>query len=93
MPAVDFFLRRGDQRVEQIVGLHAEALAPRYLDVGLGAIFFADLVAELQRAARRKRDHLVGEVRVVRGLLGVAQQPEASMTVFCGSLWRESMTL
>ena len=35
MPAVHFLLRRGDQRVEQIVGLHAESLAPRNLDVGL----------------------------------------------------------
>ena len=76
MPAVDFLLRGGDQRIEQVVGLHAEALAARDLDVRLRAVFLADLVAELHGAARRQRDHLVGEVRVVRRLLGVAQQPQ-----------------
>ena len=76
MAAVDFLLGGGDQRVQQVVGLHAEAFAAGYLNVGLGAIFFLDVVAELQRAARRQRHHLIGEVRVVRGLLGVAQQAE-----------------
>ena len=74
MAAVDFLLGGGDQRIEQVIGLHAEAFAAGYLNVGLGAVFFLDLVAEIQGAARRQRHHLVGEVRVVRGLLGVAQQ-------------------
>ncbi len=74
MPAVDFLLGGSDQRVEQVIGLDTEPLTSRYLNVGLRAIFFFDLVTQLQRAARRERHHLVGEMRVVRGLFGVAQQ-------------------
>ena len=46
MPAVHFLLRGGDQRVQQVVGLHAESLAAGDLDVGLGAVFRAHLVAQ-----------------------------------------------
>ena len=76
MAAVHFLLGGGDQRIEQIVGLDAEPFAARDLNVRLGAVFLADFVAELHGAARRERDHLVREMRVVRGLLGVTEQPE-----------------
>ena len=45
---VDFGSGGGDQLVEQIVGLHAEALAARDLDVGTLLVLFADGVAEVQ---------------------------------------------
>ena len=38
---VDFLLRGGNQGIEQVVGLNAEALAAGDLNVRLGAIFFA----------------------------------------------------
>ncbi len=76
MPAIHFLLGRGDQRVEQVVGLDAESLAARNLDVGLGPVFLADLVAKLHGTSRREGDHLVREVRIVRGLLRVTEKPE-----------------
>ena len=68
---VHFGARGGDQLVDQVVGLDAEALAPADFDVGRPCPR-RNLVAQLHRAARRERDHLVAEVRVVVGLLGVA---------------------
>ena len=48
----------------------------------------------VHRAARRERHHLVGKMRVVVRLFGVAQQRESlQFTVSCGSDWRESITL
>ena len=69
---VDLGARGGDELVDQVVGLDAEALAPADFDVRTGQIFWRNVVAQLDRAARRERDHLVAEVRVVVGLLGVA---------------------
>ncbi len=69
---VDLGLRGGDELVDQVVGLDAEALAAADFDVGLLLVFFGDVVAEFDGAARRERDHLVAEVGVVVGLLGVA---------------------
>src|SRR5271157_2586808 len=76
MAAVHFTLGRGNQRVEQVVCLHAESLATRDLDVRFAAIFLANLVAQLHGAARRERDHLIGEMSVVRSLLRIAEQPD-----------------
>ncbi len=68
MTAVHFRFRSANQLVEQVVSLDAEALTSRYLNVGLGAIFIADLVTQLQRAAWGEGDHLVRKMCVVRGL-------------------------
>ena len=73
MTRVDFFFRRGDQLVEQIVGLHAKSLAPADLDVGARLVFVAKLVAKFRGTARGQRDHLVGKMRVVIGCFSVAQ--------------------
>ena len=71
--AIDFRLRRRDQPIEQVVGLHAEAFASRDFDVGASLVFLRKLVTKFGGAARRERDHLVGEMRVVVGGLVVAQ--------------------
>ena len=73
MARVDFLLRRGDELIEQIVGLHAETLAAADFDVGARLVFFAQVVAEFGGAARGQRDHLVGKMRVVVGGLAVAE--------------------
>ncbi len=62
----------GDELVEEVVGFDAEALAAADFDVGLGAVFVADGVAEVDGAAGREGDHLVAEVGVVVGGFGVA---------------------
>ena len=93
MAAVDFVLCGSDQCIEQVVGLDAESLAAGNLDVRLSPIFLAHLVAKVHGAARGERDHLVGKVGVMRGLVGIPNSRIASITVFCGSLWRESITL
>src|ERR1700721_1567882 len=73
MTLIDFGLRRLDELVDEVIGLHSEAFAAGDFDVGTAAVFFGDVVAEIEGAARRKRAHLGGEVRVVVGLLGVAE--------------------
>ena len=65
---VHFGSRGGNQLVDQVVGLDAEALAAADFDVRPAAILFGNVVAKFHRAARRERDHLVAEVRVVIGL-------------------------
>ena len=67
MTRVDFFFCRGDELVEQVVGLHAETSAATDFDVGAGFIFIAERVAEFGGAARGERDHLVGKMSVVVG--------------------------
>ncbi len=69
---VDFGACGGDELVDQVVGLDAEAFAAADFDVGAFLVFGGDVVAEFDGAARRERDHLVAEVRVVVGLVGVA---------------------
>ena len=72
-----FFERLFDQRVDQVVGLHAQALAAGDFDVGPLLVFLGELDAQLGAAARRKRHHLVGEVDRLVGLLVVAQRAQA----------------
>ena len=72
MAGVDLGFGGGDELVEQVVGLDAEAFAAADLDVGLLLVFFADGVAEFDGAARCERDHLVAEVSVVVGSVGEA---------------------
>ena len=69
---VDFGARGGDELVDQVVGLDAEALASADFDVGFFLVLIGDAIAEFFRAAGRERDHLVAEVGVVIGLGGVA---------------------
>ncbi len=76
MPAVHFLLRGGDQSIDQVIGLNAEAAPPGDLDVGLDPVVFGQVIAQLLRAARRKRHHVVGKMRVVLSLGGVAQRPQ-----------------
>ena len=54
---------------------------------------FRRTLGELQAAARRERDHLVAEVRVLIGLSVYPMPRRAWMTLACGSAWRASMTL
>ena len=72
MARVDFGARGGDELVDQVVGLDAETFAAADFNVGFFLVFFRDVVAELDGAARRERDHLVAEMRVVIGLIGVS---------------------
>ena len=72
MARIDLSLGGGDETVEQVVGLDAEALATADFDVGLFLILFADGVAEFDGAARGEGDHLVAEVGVVIGRSGEA---------------------
>src|SRR6516225_8870541 len=58
-------LRRCDQPVDQVVGLHAEALAPGDLNVGTSFVVFRQLIAEFGGTTRGERDHLVRKMRVV----------------------------
>src|SRR5579859_1958729 len=76
MTRVDLFLRGGDQLVEQVVGLHAEAFAPADFDVGAGFIFLIENVAEFSGAARRERHHLIRKMRVVIRSPSVPKAPE-----------------
>ncbi len=77
MAGVDLGLGGGDEAVEQIVGLDAEALAAADLDVGLLLVFLADGVAEFDGAAWGERDHLVAEVGVVIGGCGEAHATQS----------------
>ncbi len=76
MAGVDFGFGGGDELVEEVVGLDAEALAAADFDEGFGAVFVADGVAEVDGAARREGDHLVAEVGVVVGGFGEAHAAE-----------------
>src|SRR5258708_22238297 len=76
MAGVDFILGREDELIEQVVGFDAEAFAARDLDVGTRLVFVAERVAEFGGAARRERDHLVGEMGVVIGGFVMAESAE-----------------
>ena len=73
MAAVHLVLRRGDQPVKQIVGLHSKSLAAGDFDVGAALVFVRKLIAQFGGAARRERDHLVGKMGVVVGLLVISE--------------------
>jgi hypothetical protein len=69
---VDEDLRGGNELVNQVVCLDAEALAAAHFDVRAGEVFVRNSVAKLDGAARGERHHLVAEMRVAVGLLRVA---------------------
>src|SRR5207247_4519331 len=62
--------------VDQIIGLHPEALAPRDFDVGSRLVFLRKLISQLGGATRRERNHLIGEVSVMICLLRVAESAQ-----------------
>src|SRR5208282_6031059 len=68
---------RCNESVQEVVRLHAEALAAGDLDPRTPLIFIAKLVAKFGSAARRERDHLVGEVRIAIGGFAVAESAES----------------
>jgi len=73
VPDVHFAPRLLLEAVEQVVGLHAQPLAPADLDVGALAVLVGQLRAQLLGAARRQRHDLVGEMHAPLGFVGVAQ--------------------
>ena len=77
MALVHFLPGTGDQAVDQIVGFHALAFAAAHFDVGLFRVLGRNFVAELLGAARRQRDHIVGEMLQPIGLFGVAERAES----------------
>src|SRR5271163_4149016 len=76
MAPIDFFLSRGDKSIKQVVRFDAETLPARDLNPRPGLIFFTERVTQLGGAARGKRNHLVGEVRVAAGSLSMAQSAQ-----------------
>ncbi len=72
----DLFQRFFDQVIHQVVGLDAESLASRDLHVRPLAVFFGERDAEIGAAARRKRHHLIREVRGAIGLFVVAESAQ-----------------
>src|SRR5579863_6912601 len=73
MARIHFFLGRGNQSVNQVVGFYAKTFAAGDFDVGAGLVFFAQCVAEFGGAARGERDHLIRKMRVVIGGLVVSE--------------------
>src|SRR5579863_7425814 len=73
MARIHFFLGRGNQSVNQVVGFYAKAFAAGDFDVGAGLVFFAQCVAEFGGAARGERDHLVRKMGVVVGGIVVSE--------------------
>src|SRR5258708_40211696 len=61
------------QRVDEVVRLNTETLAPRHLQVRLLRVLFADLDAEGLRGLGREGHHLI---RVVNRLLRLGSMPE-----------------
>ena len=74
MARLDLDQRGLDELVDQVVGLHAEALASRDFDVRPLAVLFGKLDAQIGAAARRERHHLVGEVNRLLRLRRRAQR-------------------
>ena len=70
MARVHFRQRRSDQLVDQVIGLHAEALAPGDFNVGAALILFGKHVAKIHGAARSQSHHFIREVMIVVGLFG-----------------------
>jgi hypothetical protein len=64
LAALDLGERLFDHAIDQVVGLHAEALAARHFDERLLGFFRIGIgrEAELARGRVRERDHLVREV-------------------------------
>ena len=59
---IHFLARAGLEAVEQVVGFHALALAAADFDVRLLRVLRGNFVAQFLGAARRERDHVVGEM-------------------------------
>ena len=76
MPRIHFLARARFQLVEQVVRLHALALAPAHFDVRPLGVLRRNFVAHFDRAARRERHHVVGEMLQVVRLFGVAQRAQ-----------------
>ena len=76
MPRIDFRSRRRFQLIQQIIGLHAQPLAPAHLHVGLAHLFLGKCVPHLGGAARRKRHHVVRKMHGARGLLLKSQSAQ-----------------
>src|SRR5215472_661523 len=73
IPGVDFLLRRRDQGIDQVIGLHAKALAARDLDERPFPILWRDFVAELFGTTRGKDDKSVREMMLIFSLLGITE--------------------
>ena len=73
MAGIDFFFRRSDELIEQVVRFDAKALAPADPDEGSRLVFLAQVVAELGRAAGSQRHHAVGKVREMVGSFFMTQ--------------------
>src|SRR5581483_2857872 len=65
MTRINLHARRGDDAIDQVIGLHAEALASAHLDERAVLIFLAEHIAELLRGARCEPYERVVEVRVL----------------------------
>ena len=73
----DFGLGARNQRVEQVVGLHALALPARHVDEpALVVRRVRRQIPERARGGVRERHHLVREMGRPLGLLGVAERPQ-----------------
>ena len=84
MAAVDFFFRRRRQPVQQRIGLHPKTLASGNFNVRAALVFLGNLVAQLDRAARRQRDHLIRKVDVVLRGFGISQTTQCFNHVCLG---------
>src|SRR5580698_4041080 len=73
MTAVYLRLCRRNQLIDQIVGFYAKAPAPGNFDINPTTIVSSNLISKLLSATWRQRNHLIGEVRVVRCLICIAQ--------------------
>src|SRR5208282_2347722 len=74
---INFLPRAGLKAIEEVVGLHALALASADFDVGFLSVFGRNFVAEFLSAARSERDDVVGEVLQIVGLLRVTERAKA----------------
>ena len=76
MARVHFLARARFELVDQVVRLHALALAAAHFDVRPLGVFGRNFVAHFEGAARRERHHVVGEMLQVVGLFGVSQRAQ-----------------
>src|ERR1700744_6262976 len=76
MPAIHFASRRSNQLIDEVIGFDAEASSSRNLNVRPRLVFFGNLVPKFERTTWCEGHHLVGEMRVMSGLLRIAQPPQ-----------------
>jgi hypothetical protein len=72
----DLLERLLHEPLDEVVGLDAEPLAPRHLEVGLAAVLVGKNDAERLGGTRGERDHLVGEVDRAVGPVGEPGAPD-----------------